>query len=78
MGKGTLSFPKTQAKQDSLKEQTRSDPRFQLAPMWMVFDVKLISLKAKACLVIWEHVVNSDDVETFSTMMSTEGSCEWY
>ena len=55
MGKGTLAFPKTQAEQDNLKEQIRSDTRFQFAPMiWMVFDVKPISLKEKACLPLWD------------------------
>ena len=35
MGKGTLAFPKTQAEQDNLREQIRTDPKFQFAPMWM-------------------------------------------
>jgi len=74
MEKKTLYFPSSKAEQALLLEQIANNPKFQFAPMWIVFDVKPISLKAKARLVIGGHVVNSDDVETFSTMMSTEGS----
>ena len=41
--------------------------------MWFIFDIKPITLKSKARLVIDGHVVNSGNVKTFSSMMSTEG-----
>ena len=42
--------------------------------MWLIFDTIIsVTLKAKASLVIEGHVVNSNDVEMSSSMMSTEG-----
>ena len=75
MERKTLYFPATKAEKNKLEEVVLVDEdKFQYAPMWFVFDVKPISLKAKARLVIGGHVVETGDTDTFSYMMSTEGA----
>ena len=74
MTRKTLYFPVNEAERGVMKEAIHSKDKFRFDPMWFLHDVKPINLVRKARISIGGNVVDTKDTETFSNMMSTEGS----